>query len=88
MEQVKKVMWILDSGYSNHMTGDKALISQFEDKDGPQITFGDDIKGFTVGYDNLNVGNVIIKEISLVGGLKHNLLSISHFIDKGYKVEL
>ena len=50
------------------MTGDKALLSQFEEKDGPHITFGDDNKGFTMGYGNLNVENVIIKEISLVGG--------------------
>ena len=80
-------MWILDSGCSNHMTGDKALLSQFEEKAGPQITFGDNIKGFTMGYGNLDVGNVVIKDISLVGGLKHNLLSISQFTDKGYKVE-
>ena len=43
------------------MTGDKALLSQFEEKAGPQITFGDDIKGFTMGYGNLGFGNVIIK---------------------------
>ena len=42
-------MWILDSGCSNHMTGDKAL-SQSEEKVGPQITFGDNSKGFTMGY--------------------------------------
>ena len=69
------------------MIGDKALLSQFEDKVGPQITFGDNNKGFTMGYSNLDVGNVVIKDISLVGGLKHNLLSIIQFTDKGYKVE-
>ena len=69
------------------MTGNKALLSQFEEKVGPHITFGDDNKGFTMGYGNLNVGNVIIKEISLAGGLKHNLLSINQFTDKGYNVE-
>ena len=69
------------------MADDKALLSQFEEKVGPQITFGDNSKCFTMGYGNLDVENVIIKDISLVGGLKHNLLSISQFIDKGYKVE-
>ena len=69
------------------MTGDKAMLSQFEEKVGPQITFGDNNKGFTIGYGNLDVDNVVIKDISLVGGLKHNLLSISQFTDKGYKVE-
>ena len=80
-------MWILDSGCSNHMTGDKAMLSQFKENDDPQITFGADSKGFTMGDGNLNVENVIIKEISLVGGLKHNLLCISQFTNKGYKVE-
>ena len=44
------------------MTGDKVLLSQFEEKVGPHITFGDDNKGFTMGYDNLEVENVIINE--------------------------
>ena len=34
-QHVKKVMWILDSGCSNHMTGDKSMLSQFEEKFGP-----------------------------------------------------
>ena len=76
-----------DSGCSNYMIGDKALLSHFVEKVDRQITFGDGNKGFTIGYGNLNVENVIIMEISLVGGLKHNLLGISQFIDKGYKVE-
>ena len=42
--------------------------------------------GFTTGYGNLEIGNVIIENISLVDGLKHNLLSISQFCDKGYNV--
>ncbi|KAL8121129.1 hypothetical protein AgCh_018045 [Apium graveolens] len=39
--KVKKVIWIIDSGCSRHMTGDKALLSQFEEKAGPLVTFGD-----------------------------------------------
>ena len=37
-------------------------------------------------YGNLEIGNVIIENISLVDGLKHNLLSVSQFTDKGYEV--
>ena len=79
-------MWILDSGCSRHMTGDRALLSSVVEKSGPVVTFGDDSKGFTTGYGNLEIGNVIIENISLVEGLKHNLLSISQFCDKGYDV--
>ena len=79
-------MWILDSGCSRHMTGDRALLTNVVEKVGPVVTFGDDIKGFTTGYGNLEISNVIIENISLVYGLEHNLLSISQFCDKGYDV--
>ena len=69
------------------MTGDMALLSQYEEKAGPMVTFGDDSKGSTLGYGNLKVGNVMIEAIALVDGLKHNLLSISQFTDRGFKVE-
>ena len=79
-------MWILDSGCSRHMTGDRALLINVVEKADQVVTFGDDNKGFTKGYGNLEIGHVIIKNISLVDGLKHNLLSISQFCDKGYKI--
>ena len=82
----KKVMWVMDSGCSRHMTGDKALLSHFEEKAGPMVTFGDDSIGTTMGYGNLEYGNVIIQDIALVGGLKHNLLSVSQFTDRGFNV--
>ena len=82
----KRVMWVLDSGCSRHMTGDRALLSNVVEKVGPVVTFGDDIKGFTTGYGNLVIGNVTIENISLVEGLKHNLLIISQFCDKGFDV--
>ena len=48
------------------MTGDKALLSQFEEKVGPKSTFGDDSQGFSMGYGNLNVGNVHNERKSLL----------------------
>ena len=68
------------------MTGDRALLSNMVDKAGLIVTFGDDNKGFTKGYGCFEVNNVVIYNISLVEGLKHNLLSISQFSDKGYDV--
>ena len=81
-------MWIINIGCSSHMTGDRALLSNLVEKVGPWVTFGDDIKGFTKGYGSLEIGNVVIKNISLVDNLKHNLLSVSQFTDKGYEVNL
>ena len=69
-----------------HMTGDRALLSSVVHKVGPIVTFGDGNKGFTKGYGCLEVNNVVINNISFVEGLKHNLLSISQFCEKGYDV--
>ena len=86
IERKKRVMWIIDSGFSSHMTGDRALLSNLVEKAGPWVTFGDDIKGFTKGYGSSEIGNVIIENVSIVNGLKHNLHSVSQFTDKGYEV--
>ena len=68
------------------MTGDKSLLTEVVLKAGPIVTFGDDSKGVTKGYGNLVIGNVIVRNVSYVEGLKHNLLSISQLCDRGYEV--
>ncbi|KAL8091574.1 hypothetical protein AgCh_033993 [Apium graveolens] len=68
------------------MTGDRALLSNMVEKAGPVVTFGDNSKGLTEGYGCLQAENVIIENVYIVQGLKHNLLSISQFCDKGYYV--
>ena len=50
------------------------------------VTFGDKNKGLTDEYGYLEAGNVIIDNISVVQGVKHNLVSISQLCDKGYIV--
>ncbi|KAL8110097.1 hypothetical protein AgCh_025993 [Apium graveolens] len=68
------------------MTGDSTLFTEFKERAGPSITFEDDSKGYTVGYGLISKDNVIIEEVTLVDGLKHNLLSISQLCDKGNSV--
>ena len=86
MQGKRRNLWYLDSGCSRHMTGDSTLHTKFVEKAGPNITFGDDSKGYTMGYGLILSENVIIEAIALVDGLKHNLLSISQLCDKGNKV--
>ncbi|KAK1372595.1 hypothetical protein POM88_028788 [Heracleum sosnowskyi] len=69
-----------------HMTGNKSLLSDFEKKAGPKVSYGDGNIGHTLGYGNIVIGNVIIQNVALVEGLKHNLLSISQITDRGYHV--
>ncbi|KAK1387902.1 hypothetical protein POM88_016080 [Heracleum sosnowskyi] len=73
----KRNLWYLDSGCSRHMTGDSTLLTEFQERAGPCIAFGDDNKGYTKGYGLISKENVIIDEVALVDGLKNNLLSIS-----------
>ncbi|KAL8088688.1 hypothetical protein AgCh_038458 [Apium graveolens] len=61
------------------MTGDKALLSQFEEKAGPLVTFGDNIKGFTMDIERLflEILSLIIKktgEVALNGERKGSLI--------------
>ena len=76
----------MDSGCSRHMTGDLTLLTEFEESVGPSIIFGDDNKGYTMGYGLISKDNAIIDSDAIVDGLKHNLLSISQLCDKGNEV--
>ena len=69
------------------MTGDSTLLTEFEERAGPSIAFGDDSKGYTMGYGLISKDNVIIDSVALVDGPKHNLLSISQLCDKGNEVQ-
>ena len=68
------------------MTGDQSLLTRFEEKAGPGVTFGDDSKGYTLGYGMIEKDNVIIEKVELFDGHKHNIFSISQLCDNGNKV--
>ena len=55
--------------------------------DGGSVTFGDNGKGKIIGTGKINIiPSSFIKNILYIDCLKHNLLSISQFCDKGFKV--
>ena len=85
-------LWFLDSSASFHMTGDRELFSDLEDKDlGMHIEMGDDGR-----YNATGIGTVsfqresgkpfVLKDVMHVPGLKKNLISVSMLEDKGYDV--
>ena len=69
------------------MTGNSSLLSDFEEKVGPVVFYGDGNTGRTLGYGKITVGNVIIHNVALVDGLKHNMLSVSQLTDRGFDVK-
>jgi len=51
------------------------------------VTYEDSNRGRILGIGDIREDDkVIIKDVLLVDGLKHNLLSISQLCDKGYKI--
>ena len=55
--------------------------------EGGTITFGDNFKGKIIGIGNIKIGSsLLIENVALIYGLKHNLLSISQLCDRGFKV--
>ncbi|KAK2970461.1 hypothetical protein RJ640_003670 [Escallonia rubra] len=78
--------WILDSGCSRHMTSDCSLFTHIIPKDGGLVTFGDNSNGKIIGKGKIGTGSISFDNVSLVDGLKFNLITISQLIDSGHKV--
>jgi len=69
------------------MTGDKTKFAKLELKEEGFVTYGDNNKGRILGNEVIGNGSSFnIKNVLLVEGLKHNLISISQLCDKGFKV--
>ena len=64
------------------MTGCKSLLMDYQEKDGPIVTYGDNSRGYTKGFGTLSNGNVTFTNVAHVVGLKHNLISISQLTNK------
>jgi hypothetical protein len=69
------------------MTGDKNKFTSLTLKDGGNVKFGDNSKGKIISIGNIGkTHSLVIEDVLLVDGLKHNLLSINQMCDKGYNV--
>ena len=85
-------VWYLNSGASFHMTGDKELFSDLEEKDlQMHIEMGNDGRYSATGIGTITFeresGNpFLLKDVMHVPGLKKNLVSVAMLEDKGYDV--
>ena len=86
------LVWYLDSGAYFHMTRDKELFSDLEEKDlQMHIEMGDDGRYSATGIGTItferDLGNpFLLKDVMHVPVLKKNLVSVAMFEDKGYDV--
>jgi hypothetical protein len=81
-------IWLIDSGCSRHMTGDKGWFSSLVPVVARRyITFGDNGRGHVLSEGEIKVSDKItLRRVSLVQSLGYNLLSVSQLLDEGFEV--
>nr|GEX00631.1 putative ribonuclease H-like domain-containing protein [Tanacetum cinerariifolium] len=85
MNIVQICLWIIDSGCSKHMTGNRALLTNFVKKFLGTVHFGNNDFAMIFGYGDVVIGSMTIKKVYYVEGSGHNLFSVEQFYDKGLK---
>ncbi|GKA71123.1 putative ribonuclease H-like domain-containing protein [Tanacetum coccineum] len=77
LESILQDHAVVGSGCSNHMTGNKAYLSDYKDYNGGFVAFGSDPKGGKIRTANLDFDDVYF-----VDELKFNLFSVLQMFDK------
>ncbi|MDN3212554.1 hypothetical protein QCB48_10910, partial [Haemophilus sp. SZY H51] len=80
--------WVIDSGCTQHMTGDPRMFTSLEENvdDQEKITFGDNSKGNVKGLGKVAISNDhTISNVLLVASLSFNLLSVGQLCDLGFQ---
>ena len=84
--QKEAEVWIIDSGCSSHMSGDKSLFLDLVSYNGGIVKFGNNENAAIVEKGNVSAGAGRIQNVLYVKGLKHSLLSVSQICDMGHTV--
>nr|GEZ05235.1 integrase, catalytic region, zinc finger, CCHC-type, peptidase aspartic, catalytic [Tanacetum cinerariifolium] len=83
---VQICLWIINLGCSKHMTGNRALLTNFVENFLGTVRFGNNDFAVIAGYGDEVIGSMTIKKVYYVEGLGHNLFSVGQFCDKGLEV--
>nr|GEY98709.1 integrase, catalytic region, zinc finger, CCHC-type, peptidase aspartic, catalytic [Tanacetum cinerariifolium] len=73
-------------GCSKHMTGNRALLTNFVEKFLGTVRFGNNDFAMIAGYVDVVIGSMTINKVYYVEVLGHNLFSVRQFCDKGLEV--
>ncbi|GJR30824.1 hypothetical protein Tco_1107056 [Tanacetum coccineum] len=79
---IQLVLWIIDSGFSKHMTGNLQLLRNFIEKFMGTVHFGNDHFTAITGYGDYVQGNLTICHVYYIEGLGHNLFLVGQFCDE------
>nr|GEV12125.1 retrovirus-related Pol polyprotein from transposon TNT 1-94 [Tanacetum cinerariifolium] len=86
LQIIQICLWIIDSGCSKHMTGNRARLTNFVEKFLRKVRFGNNDFAMIAGYGDVVIGSMTINKVYYVEGLGHNLFSVGQFCDKGLEV--
>nr|GEU68629.1 integrase, catalytic region, zinc finger, CCHC-type, peptidase aspartic, catalytic [Tanacetum cinerariifolium] len=86
MNIIQICLWMIDSRCLKHMTGNRALLTNFMEKFLGTVRFGNNDFAVIIGYEDVVIGSMTIKKVYYVEVLGHNLFSIGQFCDKGLEV--
>ncbi|GJZ56553.1 retrovirus-related pol polyprotein from transposon TNT 1-94 [Tanacetum coccineum] len=78
---VEIILFIVDSGWLKHITGNLKLLTNFVKKFLGTIKFGNDQITPILGYRDLVQENVTITRVYYVEGMSHNLFFVGQFCD-------
>ncbi|GJZ57033.1 hypothetical protein Tco_0612527 [Tanacetum coccineum] len=82
-QQALKFKGMFDSGCSRHMTGNKALLTDYQDIDGGFVAFGGSTRGGKITcIGKIRTNKIDFEDVFFVKELKFNLFSISQMCDK------
>ena len=90
LEQENEV-WFLDSGCTNHMTGNKSIFHKMDASISSQVKMGNGVLVQVKGKGTIGVqtkrGVRYISDVLLVPDLEQNLLSVGQLLENGYSLK-
>ena len=91
VEESPKDVWFVDSGCSNHMTGNKELFGKLDSSIHTEVKLGNDSKVTVNGEGDVPIFDRsgkrrTVEDVYYVPGLKCNLISVGQLMDKDYEV--
>lgn len=90
-DHVESNLWFLYSVCSNHMTGRKMWLADFDSSKNSKVKHADNSSlqvedTGDIVLQRSNGGKALIKDVLYVPGMKCNLLSVGQLVKKGFSV--